>query len=328
MREIVPGTPWAWVAGGLAIATQPLLGFMGGGVNNDIALACASSALLLALARIFRFGLTPRRAVAVGLALVAGALAKATMIAFVPAVVFALLWAIVRAGPDSRRAALRAVAAGVVVVALPALAYVALSATVWDRPVWGAASTGTAPAPTVAVPAGDSSVREQLSYTWQLFLPRLGVITRLHPDANPPDDVWWTGFVGQFGWLDYGFPAWVYTLAKLVGALVVALALATLVRDRRRVAARRAELATYALVVVGLALLIGAAGYSYWRNTGERFEQARYLLPLMPLYGAIVALAVRGAGRRGGPALAATAVVLMIGWSAYAQIETIMRFYA
>ena len=38
-------------------------------------------------------------------------------------------------------------------------------------------------------------------------------------------------------------------------------------------------------------------GISYRQNTGNTFEQARYLLPLLPLYGA-VALAARGIGRR------------------------------
>lgn len=89
------------------------------------------------------------------------------------------------------------------------------------------------------------------------------------------------------------------------------------------------ELTAYVLAAGGLAVLIGAAGYSYWINTGgERFEQARYLLPLLPLYGAIVALAIRGAGRRAGPSLAAVAVVVMIGWSVYAQLITMLRFYS
>jgi len=327
VRELMPGTPWAWIAGGLAIATQPLLGFMGGGVNNDIMLACASAAMFFALARIFRRGLTPTRAAGAGLALVLGALAKATMIAFAPAVAFALLWAVVRAGPERRVAALRAVAIGAGVVVLPALLYVVLSATVWERPIWGAAAAPAVPGdvPAAAAPAG--SLREQLSYTWGLFLPRLGVFARLHPTADPFYDIWFTGFVGRFGWLDYGFPAWIYEVAKGIAVLVAALAASTLVR--RTLAGRGAELATYVLAVVGLAALIGAAGYRFWLNTnGTQFEQARYLLPLMPLYGAIVALAVRGAGRRAGPSLAAAAVVVMIGWSAYAQLVTVMRFYS
>jgi hypothetical protein len=333
VREIVPGSRLAWVVGGLAIATQPLLGFMGGGVNNDVMLACASSALFLAFARIFRHGLTDRRAAGAGLALVVGALAKATMIAFVPAFGFALLWMVVRAPGEQRRAALRSAAIGVGVAALPALLYVLASATVWNRPVWGAGAVGADPtaAPThVSAPtAAVATMRERFSYIWQLYLPRLGLFTALHPTNNPPYDVWFTGFIGRFGWLDYGFPQWVYDVAEWVSAVVVALAGTWLVRARSALRGRGAELLTYVIAVVGLAVLIGSAGYSYWLNTGGlRFEQARYLLPLMPLYGALVALAVRGAGRRAGPGVAAVAVALMIGWSAYAQIITVVRFYA
>lgn len=330
VRELMPGTPWAWTAGGLAVATQPLFGFMGGGVNPDIMLACASAAMFLALARIFRRGVTPARAAWVGLALVGGVLSKATMIAFVPAVAFALLWSIARAQPERRRAVLRAVTIGIAAVAVPALLYVLLSATVWDRPVWGASAVPSelgdaVPAPLVA----PGTLAERFSYIWGLFLPRLGLFTPLHPAANPPYDIWFTGFVGQFGWLDYAFPAWVYDVANWVAALVVALTVSTLAQARAALRGRAAELATYLLAVIGLGVLIGAAGYRYWLNTGgARFEQARYLLPLMPLYGALIALAVRGAGRRAGPALAALAVVVMLGWSAYAHIITVMRFYS
>jgi hypothetical protein len=300
---------------------------MAGGVNNAVMLACASSAMFLVLARIFRRGLTPGRAALGGLALSLGALANATMIAFAPAVALALLCALVRARPERRRSALRAMAIGVAGAALPVLLYVLLSATVWHRPIWGAAVVQAAPSDIVPAPALGSR-REELSYIWQLFLPKLGIFTTLHPVANPPYDLWFKEFIGRFGWLDYGFPTWVYSVAGYLGTLVAALTISTLVRERRSLRARGAELATYALATVGLALLIGAAGYSYWLGTGGmRFEQARYVLPLLPLYGAIVALAVRGGGRRLGPLLAAAAVVVMIGWSSYAQLVTVIRFY-
>jgi hypothetical protein len=328
VRELLPGCSWAWIAGGLAIALQPLFGFMGGGVNNDVLLACASAAMFLALARIFGRGLTPARAAGLAAALVTGALAKATMIAFVPAVAFALLWMLLRARREQRGAALRAVAIAVGVVVVPALLYALLSATVWDRPVWGAAAGGPAAAGIDPVPPPAGSLREQLSYVWGLFLPRLGVFAHLHPTPNPPYEVWFSGFVGRFGWLDYGFAKWVYDVALLVAGLAVALALAALVRLRGALSGRVAELVAYLLALLGLAGLIGAAGYSYWRSTdGQRFEQARYLLPLLPLYGALIGLAVRGAGRRAAPALAAVAVVILIGWSSYAQIITVLRYY-
>jgi hypothetical protein len=73
---------------------------------------------------------------------------------------------------------------------------------------------------------------------------------------------------------------------------------------------------------------IGVQSYRYLIANGGVFEQARYLLPLLALYAAIVALAVRAGGRRFGPALAAALVVLAIGHDLFAQAITISRYYA
>ncbi|MGH2898588.1 MAG: DUF2142 domain-containing protein, partial [Solirubrobacteraceae bacterium] len=227
-----------------------------------------------------------------------------------------------------RGGAARAVAFGLAALVLPLIAYAVLSDLVWHRPVYGAAAALAPGGGGVALPvAGTGSPREAFSYAWQLFLPKLGIFTTLHPTPHPFEEIWFDGFVGQFGWLDYGFPAWVYTVAKPVGAVVVALALATLIRERRAVLRRRWELLTLLVAVAGLAAVIGLAGYDYWRaSSGGRFEQARYLLPLLGLYGAGVALAVR-AGRGAAPIVAACVVTIAVGWSVYAQILTVLRYY-
>ena len=59
-----------------------------------------------------------------------------------------------------------------------------------------------------------------------------------------------------------------------------------------------------------------------------QFEQARYMLPLLCLYAAIAALAARFGGRRWGPAIGATLVMLAIGHDLFAQMITVSRFYA
>ena len=63
-------------------------------------------------------------------------------------------------------------------------------------------------------------------------------------------------------------------------------------------------------------------------GTGAVFEQPRYLLPLLGLYGAVVALAVRAGGRRWAPALAVAFVVLAVGHDIYGQVLTVARYYA
>ena len=43
LRELLPGTPWAWTVGALAVAFQPLFGFVSGGVNSDDLLFAAAA---------------------------------------------------------------------------------------------------------------------------------------------------------------------------------------------------------------------------------------------------------------------------------------------
>ena len=61
LRELLPRTPWAWTVGALAVAFQPMVGFMTGGVNNDVLVYAASAALFFGFARAFRRGLHRRR---------------------------------------------------------------------------------------------------------------------------------------------------------------------------------------------------------------------------------------------------------------------------
>ena len=68
VREALPSTPWAWTAGGLATALQPLFGFISSGVQSDAMLYMSSALLFLAVARAFRHGLTPARGAAIGVA--------------------------------------------------------------------------------------------------------------------------------------------------------------------------------------------------------------------------------------------------------------------
>ena len=79
----------------------------------------------------------------------------------------------------------------------------------------------------------------------------------------------------------------------------------------------------------GLLLLISLAAYRYQvALPGAYFEQGRYLLPLLGFYGAFVALAARGAGRKWGPAVGAFLVVLAMGHTLFSMLLTISRFYS
>ena len=99
----------------------------------------------------------------------------------------------------------------------------------------------------------------------------------------------------QFGWLDFGFPSWVYPVALGVFAALVVLAALFVVRRLGTVRSCLGEIVSFALMAGGLAGIIAFVGYRALLDQSGAFEQARYLLPLLPLYGLLVALAVRGA---------------------------------
>jgi 4-amino-4-deoxy-L-arabinose transferase-like glycosyltransferase len=321
LMELLPGSRWAWPAGALVVAFQPLFGFMSGGVSNDDLLYLMSAGVLWAIARAFKRGLTPLNGALIGGFMGLGLVSKLTLLGFVPAVALAVMLLARRARSQGSVDARRGVAWAVGMSAAPTAVYVLLNHLVWAR---SAIPGGVGSVPGSA--GRTFSLREEFSHVWQLFLPRLWM--RAQFSYSPLWETWFKGFVGRFGWLDYGFPAWVYQVVRVVSLTVIALAGAELARSRAAVRRRVGELAVYTLVVAGLCVEIGVQSYRYLIANGGVFEQARYLLPLLCLCAAVIALAVRVGGRRWGPALGAALVVLAIGHDLFAQAITISRYYA
>lgn len=322
LRELMPATPRVWTVGALAVALQPVLAFIGGGLNNDNLLWAACAGLLWLLARAFRRGLTPKLGAAIGAAVAVGLLTKGSMLGLVPGAALGLGVLVARA-PAPRRPAWRGAALAVVVAAVPFALYVLAGNVLWERDS-ASATAGFTPNRI----AGGLSVGEQASYLWQFYLPRLPfMIDQFPPYQNYPLwDTYVQGFIGRFGWFLYGFPMWVNWLG--LGALigVGGLAVAGIARARAQVRRRAGELLTYAALLAGLLLLIAVAGYRFRKDTGVNFEQARYLLPAIGLYGAVVATAVRGLGRF-APAAGAFLVTVALGHSLFAQLLAMARYY-
>jgi hypothetical protein len=311
----------AWSAGALAAAFQPLFGFMSGGLNNDVLLYLTATGVLWAIARGFRRGLTPATGAWLGAFVGLGLISKLTLLGFVPAALLALALLARRGWRDDRAKTVRGAAFAVGFGGAPVALYVLLNRAVWHR--------GTIPGGVGGLPGAAGrifSFREELSHIWQLFLPHLWM--RPQFSYLPLWKTWFKGLVGRFGWLDYEFPIWFFVVALVLAVLIVALAVAELVRRRRAVARRIGELTVYAVVVLGLCVEIGVESYRAAISSGDVFEQPRYLLPLLGLCAGVIALAVRFGGRRWGPVLATTIVILAIGHDLYAQAITIARYYA
>jgi 4-amino-4-deoxy-L-arabinose transferase-like glycosyltransferase len=319
VRELMPGTPWAWTVGALAVAFQPLFAFMGGGVNNDNLVSTCGAILLYLLARAFRRGLTPRLGVALGAVAIAGMVTKSTFVGMLPGAAVGVALAAWRTAPAQRARALRGALTAGGVLALPAAAWVVVNQVVLGRSVTTLTSG-------LFVQSSRASISGNLSYLWQYFLPKLWFMSDRF-GSYPFWEVYVQGFVGRFGWFLIGFPRWVTWVASGVYLAMLALAAAALARPgvlRRR----WPELAAYVCVVLGVLVVVGIAGYRYKITTNLPLEQPRYLLALIAVYGALVAVAARGAGVRWGRAAGAFLVVLAMGHSLFAILHTIAHYYS
>lgn len=328
VRELLPSWPWTWTVSGLVCAFQPELGFISGSVDNDALLYATGAVLFWLVARILRRGFTWRRAAAIGLVAIAGALTKPSAYGLLPGAALALMIAAIRTERARGRSSLRGAGQAILVSSLVAAILVG-----WYRLV----ARGSAPSgPSTGLPgglAGDSgfltasAIREQLSYLWQFYLPRLPFMKpqfTLYP-------LWYVdfqGFIGHFGWNEFGFAGWVITAAAAIFAALAALAGSALVRARHAFRKRWAELGCYAIMVMGLLAVIGITGYRYRQVTSTSFEQARYTFPLLALYGALIALALYGAPRRWAKPLGVLLVMLAIAHSTFALVITVRHYYA
>ncbi|HVR05109.1 MAG TPA: DUF2142 domain-containing protein, partial [Solirubrobacteraceae bacterium] len=313
IREALPGARWAWTVGGLAVALMPALAMMAGAVNPDALLFALSSALFYCLARGFRRGMTRGLAVALGATIAAGCLTKLTFAALLPGALAGLLLLAARGG---QRRGYRLLALALGVAAVPAGIYAlrdASSGTPSTHVFSGALGL-----------AGHHSLTGALGYLWQLYLPRLPGMTPAFHGTNG-SLLWFDTMVGQYGWLDTSFQPWAVEIALVAAALLAVLLVRALVADRRRLRTRWLELGVYALMGLGVLLAIGLDEYIHGAQ-GEYLEY-RYLLPLVALMGAGLALAARGAGRRWGPVAGALIVMLFLAHDLFSQLLVISRYY-
>jgi 4-amino-4-deoxy-L-arabinose transferase-like glycosyltransferase len=317
VREALPRVPWAWPVGGLAVALSPLLGFMSGAVNPDALLFAASAAVFYLLARAFRRGLTPGLAIAIGVASAVGTLAKLNFIGLIPGIIVGVAVLALRAPPASRRAVYRSVALAVGIAAAPSLVYVLINVA-GSHAALGSGSQ-------VLHPTGKhGSLFSEISYAWQFYLPRLPGMSTAFPGVSTPQ-LWFQTSVGLYGWVDTSFPLWVYDLALIPAVLLAAIGIRALVVARAALRRRLVEFAVYALMGLGLLVLIAAA--SYVSGPVQGYFEPRYLLPLLSLLGAALALSARGAGNRWGPPVGVLIVVLFLAHNVFSQLQVISRYY-
>ena len=332
-RELLPGSPWAWTVGALAVALLPQFANVAGGVNNDNLLFAASAGCFYLLALGFRRGLDPRLGLALGALAAIGFLAKINIAGLLPGFALGVGLIVLQAEGAERRTAIRGALAALAAFTLPALAYMAANTALWDRSLLRGTTESSAPpssAPAlpeaIPTPTTEPQLLEGVSYVWQFYLPRLPFMDSLVP-GYPLADIWLEGFVGRFGLLEFGWPGWVYALAAAVFVALGCLAARELWLQRATLRDRAGELAAYAASMLGLLAIVHWAGYTSRLENEGGFEQGRYLFPLLALYAAVIALAARGAGRRWGPAVGVLIVCLAIAHSLVALLVALDRYY-
>jgi hypothetical protein len=81
-------------------------------------------------------------------------------------------------------------------------------------------------------------------------------------------------------------------------------------------------------MLAGLLTLIGMDSYiNSFKPLGELYAEPRYLLPMLALAGAVLALAAEGAGRRWAPAVGALIVTAVLAHDIFSQLLVISRYY-
>jgi hypothetical protein len=271
------------------------------------------------MARAFRRGLTPRRAAAIGAVVVVGLLTKLNFIGLIPGIVLGVVVLVIRVKRPSRATVYRGLATAVTATIAVALAAIVAGAI--------GSSAFKSPAKTISSITQHGSLLGRADYLWQFFLPRLPGMPSDFPGIFTTRQIWFNGLVGLYGWLDTTFPAWVYD-AALVPAIGLALLCGrTVIARRSALARRRGELASYALMAAGLLVLVGSASYTGFPQIAGAYAESRYLLPLLALMGAALALAVRGAGRRWGPTVGVLILVLFLAHDVFSQLQVIARYY-
>ena len=321
LREILTGAPWAATIGALCVALQPAFAFVSGSVNPDSMLYAVAAAVFYCLARAFRRGLTVRRAVVLGGLLAVGFLTKLNFIGFALGVYVGLALLVVRAVRSRGWArALAPAAIAAAIGALPVIFY-ALRNAAANHATFGIVSSGGSQLST-------GSLANEISYIWELYLPRLPGMTHYFEGLLTYKDVWFDRSVGLYGWFDTMFAPWVNDVALIPAAIVVVLCGRELLARRGALRARLPELTTYAAITVGVLVMIGASSYLSDVGTHEApFGEPRYLLPMLPLFGAAIALAVRGAGRRWAPVVGVAMVCLFFAHDLFSQLQVIARYY-
>jgi 4-amino-4-deoxy-L-arabinose transferase-like glycosyltransferase len=300
VRELIPGSLWPARAAALALALQPIFMFNEAAVNPDALVVSVVAAIALVGARAWRRGLTTGRALWLGLLVGVGLWSKANFLLLLPSVVLLAVALVLAArGAERRRRMMRIGAAAALALACLGL-YALVNDGLWDRALTYRQS---------AYGGEGGSVRGLLSFV----------------SGFPLWDALLQGVAGRLGWWnDFGLSSWVVVAVLTIAAAIVAGALVyVLPRARRRpwppLVAAACGLGFFAALVI--------ADYQYSLGAGGSGFEGRYILPAIPLWGAVVGCCVAAAPARWRPALTGLLASAFAVHTGVAVAATLSRYY-
>jgi hypothetical protein len=299
---------WPQALSTLDVALEPQLIHMTAVVNPDVFLAGIWAAALYVMVVLVKRGPTPGRIAWTAVLAVASCFTQPRGAALLIPAVAAVGLAFWRHRRPARRwmrralvaAAVLAVSAGVAV-----FAYVALLGQF----------SGT-------------RMRELASYLWQFYLPRLPFMNPSISHSIGVRQVFVERLFGGFSDLEANFSHGVYTLLTVFGGVILASAIVGLLRRWSDVRRRLDVVAVGLLAPVGYMAVLHATAFRSLLQSPDPVITGRYLLPLLPLYGVIVALAVAWLPRRWGPVVAGALVGALVVLQLGAMGVLFARFYA
>jgi 4-amino-4-deoxy-L-arabinose transferase-like glycosyltransferase len=331
------------------IGLWPMLTFVSSAINPDSMLVALWTLTTWLGTAIIKRGLTLPRAVGICLCAGLAMVTKATALALLPPLAFALGVGAWRLRRKMTRRHLAWLAGAAAAFGAPVLAWIVVArgaghvaygqaAIITPGGSGSGAATGATGAP-AAAPSG--SIRYLASYLWQFYLPRLPFMRDqrfVFPIIShyPAYQVWLASGWASFGWVNIWFPAWVYRVFLAVAIAVAAGAAMTARRGLKaiRSGAGRLRRAPWTLALF-FAITFGTllAGL-HWTDFHMRvdgsppFIQGRYLLPVGALLALVVAQAVRALPQR----FRTVAIACVLGGLVALQIACLAlvasRYYA
>jgi hypothetical protein len=171
-------------------------------------------------------------------------------------------------------------------------------------------------------------LREFASYLWQFYLPRLGFMSPSPAHSLGVRQVFVDRLFGGFADLEANFSPGVYTALQVIAAVVLASALVGVVRRWPDVRRRADVVAVVLIAFAGYMALLHVAAFRSLLGSPDPVITGRYLLPLLPLYGVVVALSVAWLPRRWAPVVAGAVVGGVVVLQLAALGVLFARFYA